>query len=88
MANSIPPKEPNPSSKQATVKATPSRLWPHASLDKTTRPVNVQTIIVSKNTSNMPQKPCSTAFTFTTAACDKGELPIPASLENTPRDMP
>ena len=87
-AKMIPPAFPKPCSKQAIVKAAPSIPSLNNPLLNTTRAVNTHTTIVSKNTSKIPQKPCSTALASSTLACEIGELPIPASLLNTPRDIP
>ena len=72
----------------AIVSAVPSQPEVHAPEDTTTKPVMVQMINVSKNTSNAPQKACFTGLLVFAAACAIGALPKPASLENTPRAKP
>ena len=50
--------------------------------------VTVQTTIVAKNTSNMPQNPSWAGKSASAAAWAMAEEPTPASLVNTPRATP
>ena len=53
-----------------------------------TKPVIVHTTIVSMNTSAMPRKPCSQGESVLAVACAMGEVPHPASFENSPLIVP
>ena len=52
------------------------------------RAVKVQTTKVSANTSKIPHMPCTTGSFTLEAECTITEDPSPASLENTPREIP
>ena len=48
----------------------------------------VQTTMVSTNTSVMPHRPCFTGWLAEEEEWAKGAIPVPASLEYTPRAKP
>ena len=53
-----------------------------------TRAVTEQTQMVAMNTSKMPHMPCSAGSLVLEAAWAMAEVPMPASLVNTPRATP
>ena len=53
-----------------------------------TSAVSVQMIIVSANTSKMPNMPCVTGFCVSAQAWAIEPVPRPASLEKMPRETP
>ena len=57
-------------------------------LGRITRPVNVQTTMVSIKVWVMDTRPWPTGFLVLAAAAAIGELPSPDSLENIPRATP
>ena len=82
------PIEGRPCSYALDVRAAPftpdNQLW----LNRITKAVIVQTIIVSISGSSIETDPCFIGLFVLAAACAIGELPSPASLEKTPRDTP
>ena len=53
-----------------------------------TMAVRVQMMMVSANTSKMPNMPCLTGFLVSAQAWAMEPVPRPASLEKMPRDTP
>ena len=48
----------------------------------------VQMTMVSRKTSMTPSRPCWAGWATLAAACAMDAVPMPASLVNTPREMP
>ena len=53
-----------------------------------TKPVMLQTMMVSMKTSSMPMEACTSGVSAVEAAWAMGAVPRPASLEKIPRAMP
>jgi hypothetical protein len=60
----------------------------HALVDTMTRPVMVQTTMVSMNGPSMAINPCLTLCSVFAVVYAMGALPRPASLEKTPLAIP
>ena len=88
MATKALPKEPNASLKAIWARVVP--VSPEESIPEVriTRAVTEQTQMVAMNTSKMPHIPCSAGSLVLEAAWAMAEVPMPASLVNTPRATP
>ena len=78
----------NPNTNAFEVNATPFSPLIHDPLIIITRAVNEQIIIVSKKVPSIAIAPCLGGFFVFAAACARGALPKPASLEKTPLAIP
>ena len=74
--------------KAVAVRAAPVPPSVHTPVHRTTRAVMVQTMMVSTNTSLMPHRPCFTGWLAEEEEWASGAMPVPASLEYTPRARP
>ena len=59
-----------------------------APLERMASAVREQMTMVSKNTSKAPQTPCWKGCSVCAVACTMGAVPIPASFDSIPRDIP